>query len=574
MLALALAVSLAIPLPAESQKWARARTPGFTIVSSASENKTRQVGVNLERLASALRYVNPRFSAATVETKIFLFGRRRESQPYFDLLLTGPRRNWSGVYAAHGGGTGTMVIDAEQLFISDRTAVHELMHGILSGSDAPLPLWLEEGIAEYFSTAQVRGGVLTVGAPIPEHRQKMRAGTMLPLPEVFAASSGSSTASHEQFYPVSWGIVDSLIRADRKAFYDFVADLEKGVTAEAALRSRYDMTPIILDQIVRNPFFKPNTTSVLNVDRVDVEVTLTPMSHADAVGELGRFIGVIGTAREDAERFLTTYPDHARSIASRALLRSWEGDFVSAGALADKALALAPDDAAVLLDAAMVLLQNALGPYTRVATLPPDAEPRYRRARELARRARNYDPPLADAIIGTSYLVEEDARPGIAPLEHARAARPGRLDFALNLYAILLRAGETERARALSERVIARARDAQAAAAARTAYARESVQRVQKLLGEDRLSEGVAVLRDAVAVSADPDLARQLKDLEVVEATRRQIALYNQAVDATNERRHKQALEILDGLIASGTDEKIVSQARHLREVVKRRIRH
>ena len=67
-----------------------------------------------------------------------------------------------------------MVIDAEQLFLSDRTAVHELMHGILSASESSLPLWLEEGLAEYFSTAQIRGGVLTLGAPIPEHRQRVR----------------------------------------------------------------------------------------------------------------------------------------------------------------------------------------------------------------------------------------------------------------------------------------------------------------------------------------------------------------------------------------------------------------
>ena len=570
MLALALAVSLAIPLPAAGQKWFRARTPSFTIVSSASETKTRQVAIHLERLAAALRHVHPRFSANAVETKIFLFARRRESQPYFDLLLSGSRRNWSGVYAAHGGGTGTMVIDAEQLFISDRTAVHELMHAILSGSESPLPLWLEEGIAEYFSTAQVRNGVLTVGTPIPEHRTRLKDAT-LTVADVFAAAGGSATASHELFYPVSWGIVDSLVRANRKAFYDFVSDLEKGVPTDRALQARYAMTPVILDQLVRNPYHKPVMTSTLAVERIEVETTLTPISHADAVNELGRFIGVIG-AREDAERFLTAYPDHGRSVASRALLQMWAGNFAPAIALAEKALALAPDDPAVQLDAAMVLLENALGPHTRVATLPPEATARYRRARDLAERAKSHDAPLADAIVGTSYLVEEDARPGIAPLERARSARPARTDFALNLYAVLVRAGERERAGALFDKVIARANDPHADPAMRTAFTREAVARVQKLLREDRLSEGVAVLREAVAVSGDPDLARQLQELETVEATNRQIALYNEAVDATNQRRHKQALQILDGLIANGTDEKIVAQARHLREVVKRRV--
>src|SRR5215471_16750637 len=62
-----------IPFPDAKEEWIRVRTP--------------HMARNLETLATALNQVQPRLRLADVSTRVFLFTRRRESQPYFDLLL-------------------------------------------------------------------------------------------------------------------------------------------------------------------------------------------------------------------------------------------------------------------------------------------------------------------------------------------------------------------------------------------------------------------------------------------------------------------------------------------------------
>ncbi|HET7704525.1 MAG TPA: DUF1570 domain-containing protein, partial [Thermoanaerobaculia bacterium] len=255
---LSLLFTLSIALPQPGQKWIRAESGNFTIVSSAGERETREVAASLEQLAGALRRVHPRFEAKAAETKIFLFARRRDSQPYFDLLLSRQRAHLSGAYVVHGNRTGTMFIDSEHSFWRDRTVFHELMHNILSASGSRLPLWLEEGIAEYFSSAEIRGAALTVGKPLPEHQRLLRKHDVLPIEKILAAETGSPIASHALFYPQSWAIVDLLMRTNREAFYSFVTDIEAGASAETSLRAHYGMEPRIIEAQLRYPLPRPS----------------------------------------------------------------------------------------------------------------------------------------------------------------------------------------------------------------------------------------------------------------------------------------------------------------------------
>src|SRR5207253_1143304 len=100
--------------------------------------------------------------------------RRHESQPYFDLLFGQENARNTGVYVRYEGG-GTMIVDGSRKapFRGDdpgiRTAMHELMHDLLRQDGSAPPLWLEEGLAEYFSNARVDGDRVTAGDPIREH---------------------------------------------------------------------------------------------------------------------------------------------------------------------------------------------------------------------------------------------------------------------------------------------------------------------------------------------------------------------------------------------------------------------
>src|SRR5204862_3652372 len=142
--------------------WVSVRSQHFVLISSAGERRTSAMAADLETLAAALTQLSPQFrTASAAPTRVFLFIHPRESRPYFDMLLDHRNSNVTGVFVSKSSG-GWMLLN-EARSSEDRTPFHELVHYLISNSEARPPLWLEEGLAEYFSNAEVRNGTLLPG---------------------------------------------------------------------------------------------------------------------------------------------------------------------------------------------------------------------------------------------------------------------------------------------------------------------------------------------------------------------------------------------------------------------------
>jgi hypothetical protein len=93
-------------------------------------------------------------------------------------------------------------------------AAHEYTHALLSELEIRLPLWLHEGLAEYYSTFDLSAGVVAIGRSVPGHRARLRNHAFLPLAEL-AAVDGRSAGYHGEdgarFYAQSWLMVHYLL---------------------------------------------------------------------------------------------------------------------------------------------------------------------------------------------------------------------------------------------------------------------------------------------------------------------------------------------------------------------------
>jgi len=217
-----------IPFPAEDEPWIRVRSPRFDIISSASEEKTTAIARDLETLASALTKEIPRSARDdtgfarddTPPAVVFVFKQRRESQPYFGLLIGDPKTTVTGVYVRHEGG-GTMFIDGGRAGV-ERTALHELIHDLLRQKpDTPPPLWIEEGLAEFFGNAKVKKNVVSAGGRIDSHVAMLERNKSAPLEAIFAVRAESAEATAPLFYAQSWAAVDWLMQLDASRFDAF-----------------------------------------------------------------------------------------------------------------------------------------------------------------------------------------------------------------------------------------------------------------------------------------------------------------------------------------------------------------
>jgi len=570
-----------IPLPAENQTWIRVRTPRFTIVSSASERRTREVAERLEALATSLRQVNERFDGRPIDTRVLIFNRRRDSQPFFDLLLNQQRAEAPGVFVAHADGSGTMVIDAGREW--DRTLFHELIHNLLAGSGAHLPLWLEEGLAEYFSSAVIRGRHIILGRAITEHQRVLWSRTLIPLKDVLTAPRSTPLVTHAMFYPESWGIVDWMMRAGRPRFYRLLADVEAGLPASDALRKHYSVDEGFIERALRKPPITPPSTITVSVEPVERVKAVEPLSRPDALYQIGIFLGALEVSAPDAERFfraaLELDSGHAHSLAGLGNLRSRQKNYDEAYAFYERAVKAAPDDPEVQLDFAQALMRDTIGAFTGVLPLGGDAPPRARKARELAARAlqNGGDVGRANAVIGSTYRVQKDVGPGIPALETALQLKPARSDVALNLYALYLRSGDRARAEALFEQRFARARNPEVTLAARTIFAQEQMIVANRHMAANDFAKAEALVQEIADLTTDPvakmNLQNQLRSLRETLATNAQIVAFNDAVSAANRGETRAAMKMVDNLLQRATDERVISDSKRLREMLEWRLR-
>jgi tetratricopeptide (TPR) repeat protein len=578
-----------IPFPAADEKWLLARSKHFVFISSADEKRTRAVAAELETLASALTQVDSTFSApAAIPTRVILFSRRGESRPYFDMLLNRRDANVSGVFVSQREG-GSMLISQNYSWESgDRAPLHELVHYLMQSGDAHAPLWLEEGIAEYFSNAAIRSRYISAGKPMSNHISVLRQRARIPLPELFATARESDVYNHPSgqavFYAESWAIVDWLVRASGRNggdFYDFVHDLAHGATVEAALMTRFHRTLLHADAAL-NGYSAPQHAAwaiTLAVPATDTNVTTEPLDRAATLYELGHFLSGLEELAADAERHyrgaLDANPRHARALAGLGMLRASASKYAEATEFFEKAIAADPNDVEVALSYAEALMRDQIGALAESSDTTGDDITRFRKARTLVQRALEHraDPafPLGRAIgdLGTTYIVDDDVAPAIAALEEASTLLPSRTDFALHLLAMYRRSGNRAKADRLFAQLDALHKP-QVSFAARAVIVRSELTRANALTHDGRLDEAAAVIRDLAANTADPnarrDFEKQAAELTRVAAQNRQIEAYNKIVTQVNSGNYRDAAKALDDFLTTATDADIVRDAKKLQK--------
>jgi tetratricopeptide (TPR) repeat protein len=172
-----------------------------------------------------------------------------------------------------------------------------------------------------------------------------------------------------------------------------------------------------------------------------------PAQVAVQLGILAQAAGLASLADRYYQRALAADATLAHAHVGAAAVLFFEGDSDAAERELTRALELAPDDYEVQIDFGHYFLLRAQ--REERLDLVPSARKHLLRGIELAPEV-----PEGHALLGRTYvLTEEDPQPGIASLERARALLPGNLEIQLPLAQLYLRAGRSDDARAVAQRV-------------------------------------------------------------------------------------------------------------------------
>lgn len=137
--------------PREGEKWIAVRADDIQIFSNASPSATLDVARDLLRMREAVGQITKLQVRSPIRTKVFLFANERGFTPYVNAIFEHRTTNVSGVFAADES-ANFILLRGDAGDGIDHVVYHELTHYFVKNTAGSVPLWLGEGMAEFYST--------------------------------------------------------------------------------------------------------------------------------------------------------------------------------------------------------------------------------------------------------------------------------------------------------------------------------------------------------------------------------------------------------------------------------------
>ena len=201
----------------EDPGWVQVRSPHFVVASNASEIDARRIADQFEQLRGTFHGA---FAKLRVDPPqpIVIVAVRDESM----MKLLAPDE-WEGPNHVHPA--GLFHSDGEKDYVILRldaegttafhTIYHEYTHALLHLNFKKLPIWLSEGLAEFFGNATQRDRDVTTGTVDKGHLYVLNKNEWLPMTTLLGAQETSPYYNEKNpatiFYAQSWAVTHYLL---------------------------------------------------------------------------------------------------------------------------------------------------------------------------------------------------------------------------------------------------------------------------------------------------------------------------------------------------------------------------
>lgn len=208
------------PVTASSGPWGYASANRVEVYAAGGPEDAGRALTMALRLRALFEQLLRLPAAAGPPTRVLVFDGRKAFAPY----VANP-----SVTSFFQSGLDHDVITLPQLGDGAFTAMaHELIHVANRRAGRRYPLWLDDGLAELFSTVTLHGGQVRIGAPPAGRTQSLGFGVrLMPLEQLFAVTRRSTDytdpARARLFYAQSWALTHMLFVDER--YRDKRADL-------------------------------------------------------------------------------------------------------------------------------------------------------------------------------------------------------------------------------------------------------------------------------------------------------------------------------------------------------------
>lgn len=450
--------------------WLKVQSKHFTLIGNADEKQIRKVGAELEQFREAVTRLSGlwqrRFSPPIT---VYVFKDDETYQPY-KLLYQGKTSDVSGyLQSSNDSAHITLTTDAKRQS-PEAVIFHEYVHYLTSGGKWSLPVWLNEGLAEYFSTFIITGGgkQIVIGQPIPSHLQKLRASDWLSLRTLLAVDNESTFYQEADkktvFYAQSWVLTHWLLTGDAERlarFQQMLAAMSAGLSAEIAFKQFFqaDLANLesLLREYVRKNVLNSQTISFDRKIEVDETMSVGELGDAELKAYLGDLLWHIERT-DDGEfaldRALAIDAKQSLALSSLGLLRLKQARFAEARQLLQRAIETGSANYLTYYSHAFAWQQQQVDATGYISEFDPGA---VKGMRASLNRARELMPDFADTYKTLAFInlvQKENLDEAVTLLQKAIALEPRREDFQYTLAQVYLRQKEFLLARRTAETIL------------------------------------------------------------------------------------------------------------------------
>jgi tetratricopeptide (TPR) repeat protein len=220
------------------------RSTNFVVTSDLSNTKCGQVAAELER---SLRRYNSHFRRVKADKDapkfaVFLFSGNAGYSAYCDELIGNPAESTLGLYSSVL--KQLLLWNSPDPKMFKRTVRHEGFHQYFDRLVGDSPLWLNEGLAEYYEQAHYEGRRWKDDQLNQEHLALLRGGNVkwTKLKDFVFGSRPEFQSDMGLHYPQAWALVHYLRnegRESRKRFNTLIAALIEGEGNREALERAF-----------------------------------------------------------------------------------------------------------------------------------------------------------------------------------------------------------------------------------------------------------------------------------------------------------------------------------------------
>lgn len=480
----------AAPALASSPAWVEVRSAHFTVITDAGAGQGRRTLDQFEHMRLVFQKLLPNANVDPVAPIVVMAVRsKKDFQPLEPAAYLGRGRLDLAGYFLRAPDKNYVLLrlDAENEQHPYATIYHEYTHLQIGDAIEWMPLWLNEGLAEFFQNTDISGNEARLGQPSQDNLLYIEQHQLIPLDVLFRIDANSPYYHEEQkgsiFYAESWALVHYFETSD---FLNHTNRLEQYLELLAAHKDPVAAAQIAFGDLKQLQKTLQNYTErvsytyfTMKLPRLNEEAfTVTPLTapQADAIrADFMAYIGRTIEAKALLTQVLAADPQSAQAHESMGYLAFRNGDRTEARKWYAQAVALNSQSfIAQYYFGALSLMDDETGPQV-------------------------------EASLRAAIKLNDRFAPAYDALASMYGHRRQNLNEAhmLSLQAVQLEPGNLQ-------------------------YRMDSV---NILMEQHRYSDAVRVLQATKAVAKTP------QQLEIVEARLGQVQLYQEEMKQAEERR-------------------------------------